>query len=147
MAKRGQASAAPLCRRSGYNASLDAIFGLDYLGDTLFGSGALRRWFKLPAFNRGLPGAQEQPATIASDEGDDSAAGVTPDRPANREVALQTDKPEYAPGEVIVVTGSGWDPGERVTGDIQALWSLRCGLVRSCGRQLRSDPGLHVPIR
>src|SRR5437016_2381348 len=27
---------------------------------------------------------------------------------------VATDKPDYAPGETVVITGSGWEPGETV---------------------------------
>ena len=28
---------------------------------------------------------------------------------------VTTDKPDYAPGEIVIITGSGWEPGETVT--------------------------------
>jgi hypothetical protein len=28
---------------------------------------------------------------------------------------VMTDKPDYAPGEIVTITGSGWQPGETVT--------------------------------
>ena len=27
---------------------------------------------------------------------------------------VATDKPDYAPGQTVVITGSGWEPGETV---------------------------------
>src|SRR6266508_1930150 len=64
---------------------------------------------RLPAFTQSAGAAADraQPA-VGGDEADDPAN-------ADRSVFVQTDKTEYARGEVIVVTGSGWDPGEAVT--------------------------------
>jgi hypothetical protein len=38
-----------------------------------------------------------------------------------RFATVRTDKDEYALGETVTVTGSGWQPGERVTLALQAL--------------------------
>lgn len=61
---------------------------------------------RLPAFSQSA-GAATQAAVVGNDTGDPAAA--------DRSVVLQTDKMNYAPGEVIIITGSGWDPGETVT--------------------------------
>jgi Prealbumin-like fold domain len=92
--------------------SILTILSVLCLGVALSGAG-----LRLPAFSHA--GLQDPPAAIGEDEGDDSIAVVPADRPAKREVTLQTDKPEYAPGEVVVVTGSGWEPGEAVTLELQ----------------------------
>src|SRR5512138_131709 len=65
---------------------------------------------RLPAFRQSAAPAQAQaaPAPGGNDVADEPA------RP-ERTVSLQTDKMNYAAGEVIIVTGSGWDPGEAVT--------------------------------
>ena len=65
---------------------------------------------RLPAFRQSAAPAQAQlaPAAGDSDAGDDTAN-------AYRSAFVQTDKADYAPGEVIVITGGGWDPGEAVT--------------------------------
>ena len=69
---------------------------------------------KLPAFVRGAGlGMQEQPVVQAGGASD--PAKETPGSSDDRSVVLQTDKMNYAPGEVIIVTGSGWEPGETVT--------------------------------
>src|SRR5512143_978516 len=65
---------------------------------------------KLPAFSQSAAPAQVQAAPAP---GGDDIAGE-PAKP-ERYVSLQTDKMNYAAGEVIIVTGSGWDPGETVT--------------------------------
>src|SRR6266542_3106462 len=63
---------------------------------------------RLPAFTQSATPTQAQAAPAAPDVSDDPAD-------AQRSVSLQTDKMEYARGEVIIVTSSGWDPGEAVT--------------------------------
>ena len=64
---------------------------------------------RLPAFTQSAGAATDraQPA-VGGDEADDPAN-------AGRNVFVQTDKTDYAPGEVIIVSGGGWDPGEAVT--------------------------------
>src|SRR2546428_12669404 len=64
---------------------------------------------RLPAFSQsaGAAATQAQPAVVGNDAGDSATA--------DRSVVLQTDKMNYAPGEVIIIAGSGWDPGEAVT--------------------------------
>src|SRR6266542_2576921 len=63
---------------------------------------------RLPAFSQSAgAAAQAQAAVVGNDAGDSATA--------DRSVVLQTDKMNYAPGEVIIVAGSGWDPGEAVT--------------------------------
>src|SRR5712671_388211 len=34
---------------------------------------------------------------------------------ASAQATVQTDKPDYSPGDFVVVTGSGWMPGETVS--------------------------------
>src|SRR5437016_12969402 len=36
---------------------------------------------------------------------------------------VATDKADYAPGETVVITGSGWEPGERIVLVLRA-WTL-----------------------
>jgi hypothetical protein len=79
------------------------------LGVTLSGAG-----LKLPAFSRSVAAHSDAPAVILDDVDDvsgESSAGAR----ALRNVTMQTDKSDYQTGEVIVITGSGWDPGETVT--------------------------------
>jgi hypothetical protein len=70
---------------------------------------------KLPAFSRGAGVIAQVRAVpmLASD--DDSQKAISPGALLGREVVVQTDKPGYLPGEVVVITGSGWEPGEAVT--------------------------------
>ena len=75
------------------------------------GSGTALR---LPAFSRGAA-MQDQPAALAANVADDPDREIVRDPSEDREVTLQTDKSVYTPGELIIVTGSGWDPGETVT--------------------------------
>src|SRR6202162_5217580 len=70
---------------------------------------------KLPAFARSAGMAiQEQPVVLAND-GNGPAKEIAPRSGDDRSVSLRTDKMDYAPGEVVVITGWGWDPGEAVT--------------------------------
>ena len=63
---------------------------------------------RLPAFSQSAGAAtQARPVVVGNDAGDTA--------PSDRSVFLQTDKTDYAPGEVIIIAGSGWDPGEAVT--------------------------------
>ena len=43
------------------------------------------------------------------------AGGGSADAEAYRFATIKTDKDDYAPGELAVITGSGWQPGEAVT--------------------------------
>ena len=43
------------------------------------------------------------------------AGGGSADAEAYRYATIKTDKDDYAPGELAVITGSGWQPGEAVT--------------------------------
>jgi hypothetical protein len=52
----------------------------------------------------------------AGDNGFAFVAGGGPaDAEAYRFATIKTDKDDYAPGELAVITGSGWQPGEEVT--------------------------------
>ncbi len=64
---------------------------------------------KLSAFRQSAAPAQAQ---VAPATGDGDAADDSPN--VYRSAFVQTDKADYAPGEVIVITGGGWDPGEAV---------------------------------
>jgi len=44
-----------------------------------------------------------------------NAGGGSSDAEIYRFATIKTDKDDYAPGEVAVITGSGWQPGEQVT--------------------------------
>ena len=44
-----------------------------------------------------------------------AAAGGAPDAEVYRFATIKTDKDDYAPGELAVITGSGWQPNEEVT--------------------------------
>src|SRR6266540_7109251 len=63
---------------------------------------------KLPAFTQSAGAVVQERPAIGGDEADDPAD-------TDRSVFVQTDKTDYAPGEVIIITGAGWDPGEAVT--------------------------------
>jgi hypothetical protein len=76
------------------------------------GSGTALR---LPAFSRGAA-TQDQPAALAANVADDPEREIVQGPSEDREAIVQTDRSVYAPGELIIVTGSGWDPGETVTG-------------------------------
>ena len=41
--------------------------------------------------------------------------GGAPDAEVYRFATIKTDKDDYAPGELAVITGSGWQPNEEVT--------------------------------
>ena len=69
---------------------------------------------KLPAFSRGAA-MQDQPAALAANAADDPEREIVRGPSEDREAIVQTDRSVYAPGELIIVTGSGWDPGETVT--------------------------------
>src|SRR5437667_236814 len=43
------------------------------------------------------------------------AGGTSPSAELYGFPTVKTDKPDYAPGTVVKITGSGWQPGERVT--------------------------------
>ncbi len=63
---------------------------------------------KLPAFTQSAGASTQARPVVGGDEADDPAN-------SDRSVFVQTDKMDYAPGEVIIVSGGGWDPGEAVT--------------------------------
>src|SRR5215207_11649043 len=42
------------------------------------------------------------------------AMGVTQDAGSPAAPTIQSDKDDYAPGELVTLTGSGWQPGESV---------------------------------
>ena len=44
-----------------------------------------------------------------------AAAAGSADREVYRFATIKTDKDDYAPGELAVITGSGWQPNEEVT--------------------------------
>jgi Galactose oxidase, central domain len=44
-----------------------------------------------------------------------AAGGGAPDAEVYRFATIKTDKDDYAPGELAVITGAGWQPGEEVT--------------------------------
>ena len=44
-----------------------------------------------------------------------AAGGGAGDAETYRFATIKTDKDDYAPGELAVITGSGWQPGEEVT--------------------------------
>src|SRR6266508_2472089 len=91
--------------------SLLTIVALLCVGLIVSGTG-----LKLPAFARSSSAAQDHPAPIvAEDYADDSARDFSPGLGIGRNVIIQTDRSDYLPGELIIVTGSGWDPGETVT--------------------------------
>jgi hypothetical protein len=75
------------------------------------GSGTALR---LPAFSRGAA-MQDQPVALAANAADDPEREIVRGPSEDREAIVQTDRSVYAPGELIIVTGSGWDPGETVT--------------------------------
>jgi hypothetical protein len=70
---------------------------------------------KLPAFSRSVVNVQEQPAVPAGAEETKNADEI--ELPALRaavDAKIQADKADYLPGEVVVFSGSGWEPGESV---------------------------------
>src|SRR5215813_4189092 len=68
---------------------------------------------KLPTFARTSAAVQEQPVALPNNGGD--TPGAVSGSGDDRSAVVRTDKMSYAPGEVIIITGSGWDPGEAVT--------------------------------
>jgi hypothetical protein len=54
------------------------------------------------------------PAPGQSDFEDRAGSRALPTAPS-RIVSFQADRQEYSPGEVVILTGSGWEPGETVT--------------------------------
>ena len=67
---------------------------------------------KLPAFSRGAGGAAQEAPAISADKDAKDAASIPQ---SVRDAIVQTDKADYLAGEVVVITGSGWEPGEIVT--------------------------------
>jgi hypothetical protein len=88
--------------------SLVTIAAILCLGLIVSGAG-----LKLPAFSSSAGAiVRERPARVdmSNDEGE-----VVPSPRADRDVIIQTDKSDYALGEIIILTGAGWEPGEIVT--------------------------------
>ena len=88
--------------------SILAVVAMLCLGLIVSGAG-----LKLPALTHGAGAdAQERAPVVVIDGGDRE---VLPSARGDREALIQTDRAWYAAGEVIIVTGSGFDAGEAVS--------------------------------
>ena len=67
-----------------------------------------------------------------------AAGGGPGDAETYRFATIKTDKDDYAPGELAVITGSGWQPGEEVTLLFQedpAVHEATCDIVADNNRE------------
>ncbi len=74
----------------------------------------------LSTVDTAIPGSYEVTYNV-SDAAGNAAAEVTRIVNVVGEPAVTTDKDDYSPGEIVVVTGSGWLPGETVKLDFAII--------------------------